>query len=390
MEEGNKERLLRVLYVTIFLNSTGLGTCAFLLPVFAEALGASYTDLGVMGAMGSVAYTVFTLTCGVLLDKFERVRLYMVFTSAAAITVSLFMFTSTIQQLIPMRALLGVFSATFWVTASTLTVDLSPKMVLTESMGRYNVAWIAGFTVGPLVGGMVSKAYGFRTLFAVLAAVLCMSLIVLATRFIGRVELHSESRTGSIDLGSLRRLSLSYATLLPFTLVLGIYMAIMPGHMSAEGLSSLVIGLLLTVTNGVRGLTFMNVGRFVEWGTRKAVSAAAVLLAASMFLARTAGGITGFALPLFLYGLGSGIMTPVILDFIAKRTSREALGSAMGVHEGVYGVGMLIGQFVGGLIADAYGVSMMYGLLVGVSLLVLPLGYFMTAAKRGGQNTSTL
>ncbi|NIN68756.1 MAG: hypothetical protein GTO63_29530, partial [Anaerolineae bacterium] len=211
--------------------------------------------------------------------------------------------------------------------------------------------------------------------FASLASLLLLSLIIVSTKFMGRVELRAESRSGSIELGSLRGLMLSYVTLLPFTLVLGIYMAIMPGHMSVAGLSSSLIGFLITMTNGVRGLMFMCVRRFVAWGTRKSVSAAAFLLAASMFLARLASGLMGFALPLFLYGVGSGIMTPVVLDFIAKRTSEEALGSAMGVHEGVYGVGMFIGPFAGGLIADVYGASTMYALLVGASILILPLGY---------------
>jgi len=390
MEEGGREGLLRVLYVTIFLNATGLGTCTFLLPVFAETLGASYTDLGVMGAVGNIAYAVITLACGLLLDRYERVRLYTVFTLAAGLTMTMFMFTSTIRQLTLMRGLLGVFSATFWVSASTLTADISPKATLTQAMGRYNLAWITGFTVGPLVGGVISKSYGFRGLFASLTSLLILSLIIISVRFGGKVELRTESKTGSIDLGSLRGLLLSYATLLPFTLVLGIYMAIMPGHMSVVGLSSSLIGFLITMTNGVRGLMFMCVGRFVAWGTRRSVFAAAVLLAASMFLARLASGLMGFALPLFLYGVGSGIMTPVILDFIAKRTSKEALGSAMGVHEGVYGVGMFIGPFAGGLIADAYGASTMYTLLVAASLLILPLGYLMTLSQRGGQETSTL
>jgi predicted MFS family arabinose efflux permease len=289
-----------------------------------------------------------------------------------------------------MRGLLGVFSATFWVSASTLTADISPRTTLTQAMGRYNLAWITGFAVGPLVGGVISKAYGFRGLFASLASLLILSLVIISVRFRGRVELRTESKTGSIDLSSLRELLLSYATLLPFTLVLGIYMAIMPGHMSVVGLSSSLIGFLITMTNGVRGLMFMCVERFVTWGTRRSVSTAAALLAASMFLARLASGLIGFALPLFLYGVGSGIMTPVVLDFIAKRTSNKALGSAMGVHEGVYGVGMFIGPFAGGLIADAYGASTMYSMLVAASLLILPLGYLMTLHERGGQETSTL
>ena len=59
-------RHLRVLYATIFLSATGLGTTTFLLPVYATSIGASYVDLGLLGAVGNIVYTVFTLTTGLL------------------------------------------------------------------------------------------------------------------------------------------------------------------------------------------------------------------------------------------------------------------------------------------------------------------------------------
>jgi MFS family permease len=123
--------LLRSLYVTIFLTSTAFGTVTFLLPVYAEGLGASYIALGVIGAVGSIVYTVMTLTSGVLLDRFERVRFY--FWSALLGVAAVFLFTQTskVSDLIVTKGLLGVVSATFLVTASTLTADISPPDVLT-------------------------------------------------------------------------------------------------------------------------------------------------------------------------------------------------------------------------------------------------------------------
>jgi MFS family permease len=170
---------------------------------------------------------------------------------------------------------------------------------------------------------------------------------------------------------------MSYITLIPFTMVLGIYMAIIPGHMKAVGLAASLIGLLITITNGTRGCVFFNVERLVEWGTWKSLLLASTLLAAAMYLVRNANTGIGFGVPLVLYGLGSGIMTPVMLDFISKRTPERLRGIAMGLHEGIYGVGMCLGPLVGGAIADIYGASMLYTLLVGVSLMILPLGYVM-------------
>ena len=155
-------------------------------------------------------------------------------------------------------------------------------------------------------------------------------------------------------------------------------MAIIPGHMKVVGLTASLIGLLLTITNGVRGTVFFNVERLVRWGTWKSLLTATALLAASMYLVRTGATAVGFGVPLAFYGMGSGIMTPVVLDFISKRTPERLRGTAMGVHEAIYGVGMCVGPLIGGAIADNYSAFTLYSLLVGVSLMILPFGYIMT------------
>ena len=71
-------------------------------------------------------------------------------------------------------------------------------------------------------------------------------------------------------------------------------------------------------------------------------------------------------------------MTPVMLDFISKRTPERLRGTAMGVHESIYGIGMCLGPLIGGAIADIYSASTLYSILVGVALLILPFGYLMT------------
>jgi len=378
MDAPQRRAILRVLYVTIFLTATGLGTCTFLLPVYAETLGATYTQLGLIGAVGNLVYTVITLVAGGSLDRFEKIKLYMGFTAFGAIVMILFSYADTIPQIILVRGLLGAAAASFWVGASTLTGEISPRQELTRSLGRYNMAWILGFTVGPYLGGLITNSYGYDVFFIASAGVIAVSLGLILSSIRGSIELKQETVHETRNLGDLRPLLMSYLTLIPFTMVLGIYMAIIPGHMKTVGLSASLIGLLITITNGVRGCVFSNVEKLVKWGTWQSVLTASTLLAAAMYLVRNAETGTQFAIPLIFYGLGSGIMTPVVLDFISKRTPDKLRGTAMGVHEGIYGVGMCLGPLLGGAIADYYSAATLYGLLVLVSLLILPLGYVMT------------
>jgi MFS family permease len=337
MSLDKRKTVLYILYFTIFLNSTSLGTSNFLLPVYAETLGATYSDLGRMGAVGNIAYLIITLATGYLLDRYERVNLYSLFTVCGAISVAFFAYTNTIFQVILVRGLLGVFSATFWVTASTLTADLAPPELLTRAMGRYNLAWIMGFALGPLGGGFVINLFGYEVFFYSLGGLMLLSLLIIMIKIKGKISLKGKQDQVTSTSKSLRKVLLAYITLIPFTLVLGIYMAIMPGHMKVVGLTSASIGALIAMTNGVRGLSFFNIERYVDWGSRKSLYSASLFIFSSMFLVRNAVSIIEFAVPLVLYGIGAGIITPVILDFITRRMPKSALGSAMGLHEGFMG-----------------------------------------------------
>ncbi|TET71866.1 MFS transporter [Candidatus Bathyarchaeota archaeon] len=377
--------LLRSLYFTIFLTSTAFGTVTFLLPVYAAGLGASYIALGVIGAVGSVVYTVMTFLSGVLLDRFERVRFYVGFTVIGMLVVFLFALTTKVSDVIMVRGLLGVASGAFWVTASTLTADISPPELLTQSVGRYNLSWILGFVVGPFLGGLISDSYGFPALFIILSFLVLLSTALIWTRLAKRLELRNRSESRRFNFSTIRGILLAYATLLPYAVVLGIYMAILPGHMGELGISASAIGLLLTMTNGVRGLGFFNSERWVMWGTKKSLGLAAFLMTGALFMLSFSSTTLEFVAPLALYGLAGGIITPVILDYIAHRTPREVLGTAMGLHECVYGVGMTIGPMVGGVIAEAFQPSTLYLLLAALATLILPLSLGLDESLSEGE-----
>ncbi len=375
--------LLRVLYITIFLTATGLGTASFMLPVYATSLGANYVDLGLMGAFRNVVYTLMTLTVGYLLDKFERIRIYFSFMIIGVVVVALFGVMTQVALLIVWSSLLGLVSAAFWVTASTLTANISPPDRLSQSMGRYNLSWILGFVVGPTAGGFISGAYGFQALFLCLASIITVSVAVIFLRIKPAITLSNRNDSKGFSLTPLRGLGLAYLTLIPFTCILGIYMAIMPGYLKLVGLTPALVGLLLTMTNGVRGVGFFNAERYIAWGTRRSVSLASLLLFTGMLVFSFASSTLEYALPLVLYGIAAGIMTPLMLDYIAKRCDKRSLGAAMGFHEGVYGVGMCLGPMVGGAIAEIWGPPLLYRLLAGLALTMLPLGYMLARSGKG-------
>ena len=379
----DRRGLLMSLYLTIFLVSTAYGTITFLLPVFAESIGATYIELGLLASIGSVVYTAMTLLTGLMLDRFEKVRLFLVFTAFGAIAPVLLSLSSIVSELFALRALLGVSSSAFWVTASTMTADLSPPEELTKSVVRYNVSWISGFVAGPILGGLVSDRYGFSALFILVATLTVPSVFLIATRLSGRVALRAVPGGIWKGLTSLRPIALAYITILPYSIVLGIYMTILPGHMGVLGIPASAIGLLLTMTNGVRGFGFLSGERWMRWGTRRSLWISSILMSVALFMVSKSDSISEFALPLAVYGFAGGIITPVLFDYIAHGSPSEALGASMGLHEFVYGVGMSLGPIIGGAISEAYNPSTLFVALAGLALLILPLSLGLKVVNHG-------
>jgi MFS family permease len=369
---------LRVLYVTIFLTSMGFGTTSFMLPVYATNLGANYVDLGLMGVLKNIVYTLMTLAVGYLLDRLDRVRIYFGSMILGVVVTALFSTITQVSYLIAWSSVLGLVSAAFWVTASTLIANISPPDRLSQSIGRYNLSWVLGFVVGPAAGGYISSAYGFQVLFYFLAAVIIVSVIIIYLGIKPAITSPSRGDSRGFSFAPLRELTFAYLTLVPFVCILGIYMAIMPGYLNLVGLTPVVVGLLITMTNGVRGVGFFNAERFISWGTRRSVYLSSLLLFIGMIIFSIASSIWEYALPLVLYGTAAGIMTPLILDYIAKRCDKGSLGAAMGLHEGVYGFGMCLGPLVGGAIAEVWGPPLLYRLLAVLALTMLPLAYVLT------------
>jgi MFS family permease len=226
--------------------------------------------------------------------------------------------------------------------------------------------------VGPILGGFLSDRYGFPALFLLVAALSIPSVILIKSKLSGNLELRAS--TGGIwkGISALKPITFAYVTLIPFAIVLGIYMAILPGHMGVIGISASAIGFLLTLTNAVRGVGFFSSEYWVKWDTRKSIWVSSILLCGAFFIVSFSEKTIEFVLPLSVFGFAGGIITPVILDYIAHRSPNESLGAAMGLHEFVYGIGMSLGPIIGGAIAENFNPTILYQLLAILVLFIIP------------------
>jgi MFS family permease len=368
---------LRYLFPVIFLIASAIGTTMLMSPVYAEKLGADYLSLGIMGALHAGGYTVMTFITGLLMDKYEKIRLYAVFASLNILAVGAFAFSNSIDQITLLRGILGLVSGTFWVSSSSITASLSEPTEMTRNIGLYNLSWIAGLAVGPLLGGFVGEYFGFRTLFLMQSCVVVIGLLIVLTKLMPYANLHGTRSRIAIDFGALREVSIAYFCLFPYTLSSGVYFSILPGYMGDLGITASVIGILLTIGSVAKGAGFFGVERLVNWGTKKSVRLISVFLALSLACLTWVTDAWILTIPLAVYGLANGVLEPIILNYIAQRSPPESRSFQMGIYETVFGVGMVIGPIATGFITQSYPPNIIYLLLALVSLTIIPLSIWL-------------
>jgi predicted MFS family arabinose efflux permease len=367
----------RALYAVIFTVSLAVSTSFTMVPVYAERMGADYMTLGLMGAAAAVGYTVTTLITGVLLDRYEKVRLYTLFNVAIAASMLTLVLARDVSDLISIRLLLGLTTGTFWVSSSAIVADLSPPELLTHSIAVYNLSWMSGMVAGPLLGGLIGDALGFTALFAATALLVAAGAAATALTPLGRVRLVNTPVAVKAGRSPLGPVAWAYVCLFPYALCCGVYFNILPGHLSRVGLTATTIGLLLTLSDAAKGAGFLGVERLVRWGTRRSLALISVILAAPLMVFAVTTDVWVMAAVLAVYGLGNGLIEPVILNYIAQRAPAESRGLAMGVYETVFGVGSAISPVAAGLVSEAWTVGTVYTLLAVVALTTIPLSWWL-------------
>jgi len=381
LSDEDRGGLLKLLYLSVFLVATAIGTPMMLVSVQAERLGATLFDIGLMGTAAAAVYTIMTLITGALLDRFEKVRLYLLFNVLTTGCLAYLVFVGDVGQIFIARILFGFAGGAFWATAGAMTADIASPELLTHAIGRYNLSWILGFVLGPLVGGWISDTYGYSLLWTLLTGVMLVALIV-NTVMVSKIRLETESKEIKFDFSAIASLKWAYITMIPYALGLGIYFYILPGYLAEQGLTATTIGFLLALSSAVKGIGFYYSDKIVVVGVKRGMLVGSISLAISLIGVAYASTELEFLGPLILFGAANGVIEPIIMNFIAHGSPRGSLGATLSFYEFMYGAFTCVSPVVAGYLSQLYPVSTTYFALGLITLLIIP----SSSKLRKGEN----
>lgn len=353
----------------------------YFIPVFAQGLGASFLDLGFVGAAYSITYAVSPIFAGYLADRVNRVWLYSLGIAIILLATMALTLSHSVRDIVILRSLGGFAFAFFWPTSEILVIDLAPKENLVKEMGVYSVSWGLGFLIGPILGGLIVQAYGFIWLF-VISAVLIALAFLLAVLWVVPEHTRREVRRAVTDfsgsLSIMRRLMPWYMVTLCYGIISGVVMSIFPGYANSVGVDLALIGLLFSAFTTARIFVFAILGRLLNFGEVRLLLAVSGILGMGVLSLAAFPSFEGFLLIMVVIGCCFATIFPLVISLISSHFPVEKVGAAAGSYETVFGFGSAVGPILAGLVAHLANVRWAFALL---SLFSALMFLFVTVGK---------
>ncbi|MBB4984448.1 MFS family permease [Streptomyces sp. SFB5A] len=372
---------MRPLYAAGFTTAFGAHGIAANLGALSDDAVTSLLVLGGLLALYDGAEVVLKPVFGSLADRVGAKPVLVAGLFAFAAASALYALADSPAWLWAARLGQGAAASAFSPSASALVARLNPTAKRGRAFGSYGFHKSIGYTLGPLLGGVLVWAGGLRLLFAVLA-VLGVAVGAWAALAVPAVPPLPKRRQTLLDLA--RRLADPVflgptAALAAATAGLSVGVGFLPVSGAAAGLGTVATGAAVSVLAATAAFVQPSAGRALDDGrltTRAGLTAGLVLTSAGLACALLPG-LTGVLLAAALIGVGTGLITPLGFAALATRTPEERLGQTMGAAE----LGRELGDAGGPLLVAA--VATAATLAYGYAALALLIGAGAVLAASG-------
>ncbi len=373
----------QVLYLNISIFTTALSVSLWtpLLPVYAQKLGATYLDIGIIGAAGAAPYMILPFIAGSLSDRYGRKRFYYTGLALTAVTSALFTVTNNVEQVALVRAFSGVAYSLIWPPAEALISDLTTSLERTKHLGYFTFSWALGMLLGPPIGGRIVLTASFTILFltSLVVGIAATILAVYGLKAVREVKTWNDLSRSKANAMTIFLPVFFVAVAL--STALGVVFNILPAYLNNLGIDPFEIGVVFAALGVTRAITFSQTSYATRIGENLSMMIGLVILTVSLVATSMATNFTEILMVVVFLGVGMGVLGPLSISVTSKMASKENTGAAIGATESFFGLGWALGPLMGGVAAETFGASAPYTITAVVAVAcMIPLA--RTMARR--------
>ncbi len=387
-----KKASLTVIFFTVFIDLLGFGILIPLLPTFGtKELGISNFQIGLSVAVYSLMQFLFNPIMGRLSDKYGRRPIILISLSMTITSYILFSVTHSFFLLMVSRTLAGLGGSNIG-AAQAYIADITTPQERAKGMGVIGAAFGLGFVFGPFTGAILSK-FGYPV--AGLGAAAFSTMAFLFALFF-LPESNKEKKTDKIKL---KLFELDYAKkilghpeigiLVIFYFIIVFSMANIFGTLSLLGYE--VFHFSDQQNGSIFGIMGI-VGALVQGGVIKKLSntfTERVILMGGALLMMVGLAILPFdknflevAVVVSIYGVGSGILQPVVVSMVSKYAPEGEQGAVLGLNQSLAAFARVLGPIWGGFAFDYFGFQFPFLTGAAFTFVSFLIAYFLLKGKK--------
>jgi MFS family permease len=368
-----RDAVYRRLWTSILISSFGAQVTMLALPLTAAVLlHATPTQMGVLAAMEIAPFVLFSLPSGVWLDRVRKLPVYiggelLIAISVASVPLAWWMGRLTIDWLYFVGFAIGAVSTTAGSAAQIVLTQVVPRERLVEAHAKNSLASSTAEVAGPGAAGVLIRIAGAPMALLADAVLLTASAWILRSVRVGE-EVHPARRSFWPAMREGMDFVRGHRLLLTMALVVGVWQMCNQAAMVVQilfatrvlglsargvGLSYVALGVGTIVASIVGHRLASRIGPGPTLVAGIAVCGSGWLLLAAM--PANGLGIAGFALMLFMFGLGAVFM---FINFLALRqavTPAPLLGRMTSTMRWLILLPAGPGALIGGWLGEHFG-----------------------------------
>lgn len=334
------------------------------MPVLAENLDASVTDLGLLIALFGLGRLFANIPAGRLAERVNQKWLLLASVVAVVVCMALSGFVNDLQQLFVLRVLTGIGGGFAVTVGNTFITSTTAPSSRGRALGTLHAFQLAGGALGPAVGGFVSAWNGPTAAFLVSGAAAAV-FAAAGVCWLRSPARHTPMITADAPAVVARQWLLRDRSMVAICVVgFAVFFARFGGQQflvpvlayeQAE-MTEAQLGLVLGVIAGLNIALIGLAGWFTDRYGRKAVIVPAMLISSLAFLGYSfATTLSTFIIVSLVVGLFTSVAAPAQVAYLADIAPVGRQGSAVGMYRTFGDLAALVGPVVLGVLVEQQG-----------------------------------
>lgn len=389
-------RNLYVLFGVQLLSTAGFSLVFPFLPLYIKELGVATTGSlefwsGMVFSMQALTMMITSPIWGVVADRHGRKPMLLRATLGGAVLLTLMGFAQNAEQLVLLRTIQGAVTGVIS-SVNALVASTAPKEKMGSSLGLLMFARWGGVAMGPVAGGILGDAFGFRESFWITGTILAIAGICVwlwvHEEFTPIEKAKQPSLIGSYQMllaapGMLGLYTLAFLRSLGQMMIYPVAALFMIELMGTESGAATASGLMIGAVAGASAISSVYLGQLGDRVGHERILIASALGAVLFYLPQpfvTAPwqliilqGVTGFAI--------GGLLSPMAA-LMNLWTPPNTQGATYALDNSVAAAGRSLSPMIAVGVATWVGVRGVFGITALVYVVIAAQVLWMAQSMR--------